>query len=87
MSPVVERREMVVVARLVVEVEVRVPVVNDPVVAVVAVRLVKNPVTAVRSVEKRLVVVALAPIAERKLREVIVEEEIVVVARADCPCT
>jgi hypothetical protein len=48
---------------------------------------VKNAVVARKSVEKRLVVVALAPIAERKLREVIVEEEIVVVARADCPCT
>ena len=52
--PVVERREIVVVARLVVEVEVSVPVVKEEVVALVAVRLVKNPVTAVKSEAKKL---------------------------------
>ena len=54
---------MVVVARLEVEVAVRVPVTRLEVVAFVAIRLVKNPVTAVKRLVKRLVDVALVRVA------------------------
>lgn len=51
--------DTVVVARFEVEVAVKVPVTSAEVVALVAVRLVKNPVIAVRRFVKRLVLVAL----------------------------
>ena len=80
--PFDESEEVAVIDPPVTEEEVR--VVRE---AFVAVTLVKNPDTAVTIVEKRLVVVAEVPIAERKLSEAIVEEAIVVVAKVEVPTT
>ena len=95
-APVVVRREIVVVARLEVPVTARevvarrVPTVVDEVLSVVisplvAVKLVKKPDTTVKMLEKKLVEVAEVPEAVVKLRLVMVEEEIVVVARLVVP--
>ena len=85
---VVARLEVPVTAREVVA--RRVPTVVDEVLRVVisplvAVRLVKKPDTTVRRLEKKLVEVADVPEAVVKLRLVIVEEEIVVVAKVTVP--
>ena len=94
--PVTVRLVIVVVARLVVPVTEsdvvarRVPTVVDEVLSVVisplvAVKLVKKPDTTVKMLEKKLVEVAEVPEAVVKLRLVMVEEEIVVVARLVVP--
>ena len=96
------RSEIVVVARLDVPVAVRVPTVRLDVVALVAVRLVKNEVTPFKSVAKRFVEVLLVVEAfvavsveavrlvndeEAEVRSLMVALEIVVVARPVTPIT
>jgi hypothetical protein len=83
---------MVVVARVAEDVAVKVPATKLEVVALVAVRLVKKPVIAVKRLEKKVEEVALVvdALVAKKLvavADVAVRDEMVVVARVEVPVT
>ena len=77
----------VVVAKVADVVAVSVPVTSLEVVALVAVRLVKNPVTAVKRLAKKLVLVALVVLRLVIVPVDAVSDEMVVVARVEVPRT